>query len=93
MGVPGWCMLVMIAPLEPDIWYGKDTPGLPPAKPMGGAMPDICPEPGIDMALDTACDAATISLEGGERAVGEGRGCCELFEVKVGKLDCCGVVR
>lgn len=45
------------------------------------------------MALDTACEAAAISVDGGVRAVGEGRGCCELLEPKVGKDDCCGVVR
>lgn len=60
---------------------------------MGGAMPDIWPCPDNDMALDTACEAATISEDGGERAVGEGRGCCELFEVKFAKDGCCGVVR
>lgn len=41
----------------------------------------------------TACDAATKSAEGGVRAVGDGCGWCELFEEKVGKDDCCGVVR
>jgi len=83
-------MLVMIGP---GIWYPYGTPCRPPAKPNGGAMPDICPGAEMDIARDTACDAAIMSADGGVRAVGEGCGCCELLGAKLGKEDCCGVVR
>lgn len=56
-------------------------------------MADIGPGPDIDMALETALDADTISADGGVRAVGEVCGCCELFEAKVGNDGCCDAGR